>query len=229
MELSLPLVLNVKDSSGNLSSFLDKYACYSLRIDVKSFIINPSKQIHSKEDKTTKLNLYDYIRSFARYYVFGREISPTGKKHLQGFIMLREPLTEKGMHNIRLFLKRTYSDTTRTQPVSFRKSIKPKSLIKYCKKDNDYDTNIPPEMLEAIGEWVDRKDPRNKREELKWICENNKYTPEIIQECVKRCKNGTWKTMPTRQQLFHNLLMTGKITQKQYSNEFYNLDYYVNY
>lgn len=51
-----------------------------------------------------------------------------------------------------------YSGSKKAQPMSFVYARNPKSLVSYCTKEHDLFTNLSPEEIKAIPQWLDKGD-----------------------------------------------------------------------
>lgn len=146
------------------------------------------------EDKLVKVGMYAYQlrvdlsdnqymeKWLKRYeppwYLYGMEISSTGKPHVQGIVWFAE---QQQMAKLRNWWKGKTLNTK--QPVSFTKAKKVKSLIKYCSKDGNVKTNLSKKDLETLGTWKDKKNIKKEfKDKLYAYAESISFKPYTITE-----------------------------------------------
>ena len=126
------------------------YYAYMLRVDISLNDID--------EQFTCYVDKYQ-----PSYWLIGKETAPdTGKEHLQGIVWFEN--LEKNISNHRTWWKKRASKTT--QPVAITSAKKIKNLMRYCKKDEDFITNLTELEINNIEKWIPKVDSATKHEQL---------------------------------------------------------------
>ena len=212
----------VKDASGNMTSFQERLYMLQLRVDIS----NNFFLFHLLEFTT-------YLEKEFGYWLIGREVSPTGKDHLQCFVITpnAKVLSKKHTTRIRNYIKRKWSvkkDIKGHQPVSLTQAKFPDKLYNYCIKDGRHSTNIPDDMLPLIQDYANKL--RETRKATQWkeilkIINTCKTHNEMIHKFAEKVKNKVWNAMPTKKVFWTALLIAQNISAYDYNNEFYRLNY----
>ena len=112
------------------------------------------------------------------WYLYGRELSATGKPHVQGIVWFKK---KQQMAKLRNWFKGKTLQTK--QPVSFTKAKKVESLIKYCSKDGDVKTNLSKKDLERLGTWKDKQNIKKEfKDKLYAYAESISFKPYTVTE-----------------------------------------------
>ncbi len=112
------------------------------------------------------------------WYLYGQEISPAGKPHIQAIVWFASQVQ---MAKLRNWWKGKTLNTK--QPVSFTKAKRVQSLIKYCSKDGKVNTNLSENDLKLIGSWQDKKDIKKQfRDKLYAYAESIAFKPYTVTE-----------------------------------------------
>ncbi len=146
------------------------------------------------EDKQVKVGMYAYqirvdtsdnqvMEKFVKHYnvpwyLYGMEISPQGKPHIQSIVWFSKKVNTAKLRN---WLKGK-ADKTK-QPVAVTQAKKVESLIKYCSKDGNVYTNLLKKDLEKLGKWQDKNNLKKEfKAKLYAYAESIKFKPYLITE-----------------------------------------------
>lgn len=144
---------------------------YQLRIDVNEATSFMNHHLPTFK-KWTKVPL--------NHYIIAPETSSQGSKlHFQCILWFQKLLTNVQMTQIRNYIKSLPCISDTYQPVSFTKSIKPKSLSSYCTKDGLYFTTLNKHQMSQIPAWLSSLELKLKTKQLK----DNKKS-KFIKQCI---------------------------------------------
>ena len=136
------------------------YYAYMLRVDI------------SLNDIDNTID--EYLSKYQTpYWLIGKEIAPeTKKEHIQGIIWYENRLKDSSNH--RLWWKKRANKTV--QPVALTSAKKIKNLIAYCKKDENWVTNLTELDCMNIVKWIPKVTAAGKKEKMEeFLCkEENK-------------------------------------------------------
>ena len=126
------------------------YYAYMLRVDIAH--------------KDVEATIDEYLSKWETpYWLIGKEVAPeTEKEHLQGIIWYENRLKDSSNH--RKWWKDRASKTV--QPVALTSAKKIKNLMAYCKKDENFITNLTELEINRIALWIPKVTAAGKAEKL---------------------------------------------------------------
>ncbi len=182
---------------------------YSLRIDIL--------------DDSTSAS--EYITSEFDYSLIARETSALNKYHLQCIVLHSHNFTDKELNTYRMFIKRTYSDTSHKQPVSFKRSSSPLGLLCYVQKDGDFDINMPDELYQELMGKAQKNKWKDKDQIILEAFRANHAKPcwahATVHTLLEAVRTGVLKSMPRKQKFYLLGFQSGAISSAMYMRAFY--------
>lgn len=215
----MSLKIKTYDSSGNVA-YLNHFM-YMLRVDISQNFFVDWNTVPPSE-KSLGQQFLQYLNNNFKYYLLGREKSPSGKDHLQCFVISDPELELNDKNRIRAYIKKHFSYDRRIRgnnPVALTKAKNPDRLYKYCIKDGNIMTNIPTEIIKIIERYAIDKIHDNKKNRwviIREIVREKSSRQAMVESFLKMVKSGQWMTMPTPGQIHLAQLVEGVITPLDY-------------